>query len=317
MSGASAALPGDALPGGVPPGSVALVTGGAGFIGRHLCARLATAGMSVHSASRREQPPSDHFRHWSVDLADFAAVTRLLDAVRPDYVFHLASHVQGAPDLKHLLPAFHGNLATTVNLLTAVAERGCRRVVMTGSFMEPAATPGDMTPTSPYAAAKWASAAYGRMFNLLYGVPVTSARVFMVYGPGQQDLTKLVPYTVRCLLRGEAPHISSGRRLVDWIYAEDVAEGFLRLALVDGAIGKAVDLGSGSLIATAELVALICRLVDPTMQPKMGALPDRPLEPTGAAHIEESLRVIGWAPRVGLEEGLRRTIEFYRAQGAA
>ena len=140
----------------VPPGSVALVTGGAGFIGSHLCAKLAAAGVSVHSASRREHPGTALFRHWSVDLADFAAVGRLLDQVRPDYVFHLASHVQGAPDLKHLLPAFHGNLETTVNLLTAVAERGCRRFVMTGSFMEPTSTPADMTPTSPYAAAKWA-----------------------------------------------------------------------------------------------------------------------------------------------------------------
>ncbi len=305
----------DSRPDVVPAGSVALVTGGAGFIGGHLCARLAAAGISVHSASRREHPGSSSFRHWSVDLADFAAVGRLLEQVRPDYVFHLASHVQGAPDLKHVLPAFHGNLATTVNLLTAVAERGCRRLVMTGSFMEPKATPTDITPTSPYAAAKWASAAYGRMFHLLYGVPVTTARVFMVYGPGQQDLTKLVPYTIRSVLRGEAPMISSGRRLVDWIYAADVAEGFFRLALAEGAVGKTVDLGSGSLIATADLVAMICRLIDPSIRPRIGALPDRPMEPTGEARIEKSFETVGWSPRIGLEEGLRHTIDFYRQQG--
>ena len=299
----------------VPPGSVALVTGGAGFIGSHLCAKLAAAGASVHSASRREHPGTSFFRHWTVYLSDHLAVERLLDQVRPDYVFHLASHVQGAPDLKHVLPAFHGNLATTVNLLTAIAERGCRRFVMTGSFMEP--PPGDAAPTSPYAAAKGASAAYGRMFHLLYGVPITTARVYMVYGPGQQDLTKLVPYAIRSLLKGEAPQITSGRRLVDWIYVEDVADGFLRLALAEGAIGKAMDLGSGSLIATADLVALICRLVDPSIKPEIGALPDRPMEPTGAARIEESFSAVQWSPRVSLEEGLRRTIEFYRQQGMA
>lgn len=301
----------------MPAGAVALVTGGAGFIGSHLCAKLAAAGVSVHSASRREHPGSEHFRHWPVDLSDFAAVGRLLDAVRPDYVFHLASHVQGAPDLKHLLPAFHGNLQTTVNLLTAVAERGCRRFVMTGSFMEPSATPADMTPTSPYAAAKFASTAYVRMFHALYKVPVTTARVFMVYGPGQQDLTKLVPYSVLSLLKGEAPKITSGRRLVDWIYAEDVADGFVRLALAEAAVGQTVDLGSGSLIATSDLVATICRLVTPDIQPSFGALPDRPMEPTGAADTAQSLATIGWAPQVGLEEGLRRTIDFYRQTGGA
>ena len=306
---ASAPLP---PPPAVPAGSVALVTGGAGFIGGHLCPRLARAGMAVHSASRREHAGDTHFRHHAVDLADAAAVQRLLDAVRPDYVFHLASHVQGAPDLKHVLPAFHGNLQSTVNLLTAVAARGCRRFVSTGSFMEPTATPGDLTPTSPYAAAKWASGAYGRMFAALYGLPVTTARVFMVYGPAQQDLTKLVPYVIRCLLRGEAPAITSGRRLVDWIYVEDVAEGFLRLALADDAVGRSVDLGSGATIATADLVATICRLVGNGLAPAVGALPDRPMEPTGTADLETSRRLIGWAPRVGLEEGLARTIDFYR-----
>jgi nucleoside-diphosphate-sugar epimerase len=296
-------------------GARALVTGGAGFIGRHLCARLAAAGMGVHSASRREHPGTEHFEHHTVDLQNYASVSALLDRVKPDYIFHLASHVQGAPDLKHVLPAFHGNLETTVNLLTAVAERGCKRFVMTGSFMEPSAAPGDITPTSPYAAAKWASAAYVRMFSVLYRVPVTTARVYMVYGPGQQDLTKLVPYTINCLLAGQAPRITSGSRLVDWIYVEDVADGFVRLALADDAVGQVVDLGSGSLIATSDLVATICRLVDPSIAPDIGALPDRPLEPTGAAHVEDSHRVIGWTPHVSLDEGLRRTIEFYRRVG--
>lgn len=297
----------------MPPGSVALVTGGAGFIGSHLCAKLAAAGVQVHSASRRAHPGGEHFRHHAVDLSDFAAVGRLLDVVKPDYVFHLASHVQGAPDLKHLLPAFHGNLQTTVNLLTAVAERGgCKRFVMTGSFMEPAATPADMTPTSPYAAAKFAATAYVRMFHALYKVPVTTARVFMVYGPAQQDLTKLVPYCILRLLNGEAPQITSGKRLVDWIYAEDVADGFIRLALAEGAVGRTVDLGTGSLISTQDLVATICRLVTPDIQPSIGALPDRPMEPTGAADVAGSRALIGWAPRFGLEEGLRRTIAYYR-----
>lgn len=298
-------------------GAVALVTGGAGFIGSHLCSRLVAAGAQVHSVSRRELGSGAGVRHHSVDLTDFGFVSRLLGEVRPDYVFHLASHVQGAPDLKHVLPAFHGNLQTTVNLLTAVAERGgCKRFIMTGSFMEPGAssalTGDDATPTSPYAAAKWASGAYLRLFGTLYHLPVTTARVYMVYGPAQQDLTKLVPYAIRCLLRGKAPAITSGRRLVDWIYVDDVAEGFLRLALSDEAVGRTVDLGSGSMISTADLVAMICSLVDPAINPAIGALPDRPMEPTGAARVDESLRLIGWAPRVGLEEGLRRTIAFYR-----
>lgn len=298
-------------------GAVALVTGGAGFIGSRLCARLNAAGMRVFSASRREHPDTADFRHVTVDLESHAAVEALLDRMRPDYVFHLASHVQGAPDIKHVLPALHGNLVTTVNLLTGVAARGVRRIVLTGSFMEPDASNGAPVPTSPYAAAKGAAAMYGRMFKVLYQVPVATARVFMVYGPGQQDLTKLVPYCILNLLRGAAPQITSGSRLVDWVYVDDVVEGFVRLALADGAVGATVDLGSGGLIATSDLVARICRLVDPEIRPQIGALPDRPLEPTGTARLADSLHRVGWAPRVDLDEGLRRTIDFYRHSGAA
>lgn len=292
-------------------GEVALVTGGAGFIGSHLCAGLASAGIEVHSASRR--PSAGHLpvRHWQVDLADDAAARRCFAAVRPDYVFHLASHVKGAPDLVHVLPTFRGNLQSTVNLLAAAAELGCRRFVLTGSFMEPSEPSGPPTPTSPYAAAKWASAAYGRMFRTLYSLPVATARVFMVYGPGQQDESKLVPYTIKSLLSGEPPRITSGRRMVDWIYVEDVIDGFMRLAFAPGVEGLTVDLGSGSMISTAELVASICRIMDTDIRPQVGALADRPLEPTGAADIAASRRLIGWSPVTTLDEGLRRTIESY------
>jgi UDP-glucose 4-epimerase len=297
-------------------GGVALVTGGVGFIGGHLCDRLIASGFEVHSVSRRAHPGYEKLRHWQVDLGDFDAVERTIKAVRPDYVFHLASHVQGSPDIKHVLPAFRGNLQTTVNLLTAVAGQGCKRFITTGSFMEPVGSGTDVTPTSPYAAAKWSSTAYCRLFRTIYGLPVSTARVFMVYGPGQQDHTKLVPYAIQCLLKGEPPQITSGRRLVDWVYVEDVAAGFIRLALAPNADGLTVDLGSGSLIATSDLVETICRVAGSTLRPSIGALPDRPMEPTGAAQVDESRRAIGWTPEFGLEEGLRKTIEFYRRAGA-
>jgi UDP-glucose 4-epimerase len=296
----------------ISSGGVALVTGGLGFIGTHLCARLAKAGFSVHSTSRRAHAGKARLRHWQADLSDFDAATRVVKSIRPDYVFHLASHVMGSPDMEHVLPTFHGNLQTTVNLLTAIAEVGCRRFVTAASFMEPMGSGLDITPTSPYAAAKWSSTAYCRLFATIFKVPVSIARVFMVYGPGQQDGTKLVPYSIQCLLKGEAPQITSGRRLIDWIYVEDVAEGLLKLALAPNAEGLTADIGSGSLIATSDLVAMICRISGSNLQPSIGTLPDRAAEPTGAARIAETRRAIGWAPQFSLDEGLLRTFEFYR-----
>lgn len=293
-------------------GSVALVTGGAGFIGSHLCAKLAGAGMTVHSVSRREHPGTPAVRHHRADLTDGAAVWRLIDELRPDQVFHLAGHVQGAQDLAHVMPAFHSIVQTTVNLLTAVAACGCRRLVLAGSFMEPTAQALDAAATSPYAAAKAAASGYARMFATTYGVPVSTARVFMVYGPGQHDLAKLVPYTIRCALRGEAPAVSSGRRLVDWVYVDDVVEGLVKLALAGDMGGQTVDIGSGSQVAISDIVNRICHLIDPSIAPAFGVRADRAMEPTGTARAGETLRAIGWAPQIGLDEGLARTIAFYR-----
>jgi len=121
----------------------------------------------------------------------------------------------------------------------------------------------------------------------------------------------LVPYVIRSVLRGEVPKISSGRHCIDWIFVEDVVSGLLKLAVASGVEGKSVDLGSGFVIATKELVDEICMLMKTEIQPAYGALPDRPLEPLRVANTQESLRLIGWSPRIQLAEGLRRTIDWY------
>src|SRR5258708_19174610 len=118
-------------------GRTVLVTGGLGFIGSALARRLKRAGAEIHTVSRRPLK-SGEGRHWRADLSDTDAVVRLVRGVRPHFVFHLASHVMGAPDLHHVLPAFQSNLQTTVNLLSALTEVGCGRMIITGSLVEPA-----------------------------------------------------------------------------------------------------------------------------------------------------------------------------------
>ncbi len=292
-------------------GRPVLVTGGLGFIGAALCERLKRAGATIHTASRRPAPPGAPGRHWQLDLSDAAAVARLVRDARPEYVFHLASHVTGSHDLQHVLPAFRGNLQSTVNLLTELQAVGCRRMVTTGSLVEPEGNSRDI-PSSPYAAAKWASSDYVRMFHAVYGFPAAIARVFMVYGPGQQDMSKLVPYVIHSLLRGEDAEITSGTRLIDWIYVDDVVDGLERLAVSPGVDGKSIDLGSGSAVTIRELVEKIYGFMELGAAPVFGAVSDRPLEPFRIANIAETRRLIGWAPGVSLDAGLRRTIEWYR-----
>jgi nucleoside-diphosphate-sugar epimerase len=290
-----------------------LVTGASGFIGSHLCQRLVSTGAAVHAVSRSPRSNyCENLRWWAADLTRIDTVRQLFESIRPDIIYHLASHVMGAPSLEHVLPTFHSNLQTSVNLLTAAAEKGCQRLVLTGSLAEPELGKGENFPVAPYAAAKWASSGYGRMFHSLYGVPVVLARVFMVYGPAQKDLSKLIPYVTVSLLQGKNPKVTSGERLIDWIYVSDVVDAYLALAEVAGIEGSTFDIGSGKIVPIREIVNQVVNLLDSGVDVSFGALPDRPMEPIRVADVLQTYQRIGWKPATALSAGLQRTIHWYR-----
>ena len=296
-------------------GNKVFVTGASGFIGSHLCRRLIQIGSEVHGVSRSPQSTDDSAVHWwQGDLADLSIVKEVLSAVKPDVIFHLASHVTGGRDLEFVLSTFHSNLTTTLNLLTEATEIGCKRVVLVGSQEEPEPQDSFPTPSSPYAAAKWAGSGYARMFHALYETPDVVARVFMVYGPGQQDLRKLIPYVTLSLLRNEPPKLTSGKRDVDWIYVQDVVEGLLLMAQVAGIEGSTFDIGTGSLVSIRKVVEKLTDIVGSKMKPLFGTVPDRPMEQVRVANIENTYSKIGWKPSTPLESGLENTVNWYRAK---
>ncbi|MFI7449281.1 NAD-dependent epimerase/dehydratase family protein [Nonomuraea sp. NPDC049714] len=359
-----------------------LVTGATGFIGGHLVARLSSLGAQVHAVSRRppaaagpgegrhdEQRPGgqhpsgqqpDGQRHngqrhdeqqpagqrhdvqWHVaDLSDAAATAGLVARVSPEVVLHLASEVTGVREPATVAPTLAGNLTAAVNLLTAVTGTPVRSVVLAGSVEEPR---DGLAPSSPYAAAKAAATGYARMFHALWQVPVSVLRVAMVYGPGQPDTTKLVPYVTSSLLRGQEPELTSGSRMVTWVYVEDVVDAFV-LAGADGAAaGQVLDIGTAEPVSIRDTVELLATLVNDTaadrtmtggpgddrtdgpevdrtaangplagrtVRPRFGAVAARPLDRTQRSDPGPAERVLGWRPATSLEAGLRQTIAWY------
>jgi nucleoside-diphosphate-sugar epimerase len=136
----------------------------------------------------------------------------------------------------------------------------------------------------------------------------------MVYGPGQEDRTKLVPATALAFLRGEPPRLASGRRPVDWIYVDDAVAGLAALGAAPSVEGERIDLGSGRLVTIREVVEKLGAIAGARVEPLFGALPDRPGERPRAADVAATRRRLGWAPAVELDEGLRRTVDFYRKE---
>jgi UDP-glucose 4-epimerase len=295
-------------------GKKILVTGASGFIGTHLCKDLYAHAAEVHGISRNlPAAESNVVRWWQGYLEDISSVRAIMHKVKPDIVYHLASYVTGSRAIEHVLPTLNSNFVSTVNLLIATAEIGCQRIVLAGSLEEPDFDQDLITPSSPYAAAKWASSNYARMFHDLYQVPVVTAKIFMVYGP-EQNLRFLIPYVISSLLEGVPPKVSSGTRSVDWIYVNDLVSGLLAMAHAPNIEGSTIDLGSGSLTTVREVIEQLVGCVNDQVHPEFGAIPDRSREQIRVANTANSYTKLGWKSLTPIEEGLKLTVEWHKNQ---
>jgi UDP-glucose 4-epimerase len=289
-----------------------LVTGASGFLGLPLCRALIREGANVFGISRSHSlavPGS--FEYLRIDLSDYPEVEHAFHHVRPDIVFHLTGHSVGSPELANVLPTFRNDLTPTVSILNLAAQSKCKRIILAASLEEPIPGTGDITPSSPYAASKWAGGAYARMFHKLYGTPVVITRPFMTYGPGQKE-HKLIPHIILSLLRGQSPQLSSGAREVDWIFLDDVIRGFLAAGSRPDVEGCNIDLGTGILVSIRSMVEQLVKLLPSAARPVFGGIQDRPVEQVRVADTSYGWQKLGWRAEVPLEKGLQQTIEWYR-----
>jgi nucleoside-diphosphate-sugar epimerase len=296
-------------------GKRVLITGASGFLGKHLIARLVSYDCNIIGVSRscREYDYDNVLWH-QADMTDSVKTTHLFKEFKPDIVFHLTSESRGSTSLDNVLPCFKNDLEAAVNCLMAASQIvPLPRFVMTGSLEEPKLPQdrddADPLPSTPYAAAKFSGVLYGKMFYRLYKLPVVVLRPFVTYGPGQKEY-KVIPYTILSLLNDRPPRISSGDRSLDLIYISDVVEAFVRAGIATNAPGETLELGSAELIALREVVKKIHCFVggpDPIFDNISGwGENDR------RAGTYNTFLVLGWRPRVALDEGLHQTIEWYR-----
>jgi UDP-glucose 4-epimerase len=291
-----------------------LITGASGFLGSHLLRCLSNLGAEIHATSRVPRSvTSGGPCWWHSSLTDIESVREIFSKVKPDIVYHMAGYVGASPSRDLVLPTFQSLLASTINVLIGASEIGCRRVILSGSLTEPGASESYATPSSPYAAAKWAASGYGRMFHSLYNLPTVIVTPFMTYGPGQ-DVRKLIPSVILSLLRNEDPQLSSGQWEADWVFVDDVIRGFLTAAIAPAIEGATVELGTGTKRSIREVVEMIARLMDSPSQLRFGAVRDRPMEPIRIADNIETQRKLGWKAQTSLQDGLLQTIKWYTHQ---
>lgn len=282
-----------------------LITGATGFIGRKLAAQLLAAGAIVHGTSRTDRSNDPLAITWHKgSFEDLETAQQVISEVKPDFIFHLAGMVTGSNSITNVLPTYHSLVTSTVNMLSVAATIQCERIVIIGSSNEPV----DQNANSPYAAAKWASSMYSRLYQKLYNLPIVIARTFVAYGPGQPS-DKLIPYVLSQMMNGQAPKLSSGAWKTDWIYIDDVVDGLLRCATTPGIEGSTIDIGTGQYASVREIVEKLVTILEPSVTPIFGAVPDRHAEHTPVADTAFAWDKLQWKAGVSLEEGLRKTVE--------
>ena len=324
-----------------------LVTGGTGFIGRFLVPQLLhkpettrTELAEIPFTEPRTEPvevavtlllrenyssqplpsPLNQLRsQFNVVYADLRNFNRTVQAVReaePDVVIHLAA--AGATDpFLGVETAVHHNLNGTINLLRACFEKhvGVEQIIV-------ARTPGELLGINTYAASKAAAWEFCRMYARTQGWPIHGAMIFQAYGPGQPERT-FIPATFRAALAGEDFPMTAGTQARDWIYAEDVAAGFLAIADSDlpGSQslppGTTIDIGTGIATSLVDVAELIYQTVNRSGRPLSGrfgrplpgALPSRPGEdPAQTADAASTQALTGWQAKISLAEGIGRLL---------
>ncbi|MHA6632085.1 NAD-dependent epimerase/dehydratase family protein [Pseudonocardia sichuanensis] len=292
-----------------------LVTGARGFIGRHLVDRLVTAGVEVHATTRSAPPRQTGVRWSQVDLSDPEATAEVVGRSQPDVIVHLASRAEGGRGLELAVPMIHANLLSAVNVMIAgAAVPGCR-LVLTGSAEEHSNFGSVRGARSPYAASKGAATTFATLFHDLADLPVVVLRLALVYGPDDPNRKRLVPYVIDSLLRGVPPRLSSGRRRIDWVFIDDVIDAVLAAATEPAALGRVLDVGSGTLVSIRDAASIIADVIGSEVTPAFGEIPDRLGDHDLVADPDLARRLLGWSARTDLRTGVERTVAWYLGRG--
>lgn len=312
-------------------GARVFVTGATGLIGSHLVRTLLERGAQVHAFLIPEpEPASQLVRSGDVErvmvhcgrLEQAATVHAAVAAARPEIIFHLGAQTLVGRAREDPVGTFETNIAGTWTLLEA-----CRRLptaprAITVASSDKAYGTSDHLPyvetdplagEEPYEASKAVTDILARTYAVAYELPTRIARCGNVYGPGDLNWSRLIPGTIRSLLRGERPVVrSDGTPLRDYVHVGDVVAAYLALGAAPLPPGEAFNLSSSERRTVLEVVALVCEVAGIHRQPVIlnearGEIPVQYLDASKAQ------RVLGWSAQRRLRESLPQVVAWYRS----
>ena len=306
-------------------GKRVLITGAEGFIGSHLVRRLLKEGALVHALVKkgsslwRIQDFLDRLIVLEADITDCDLLQSSIPRFKPQIVFHLAALVDVSRSWELIAPLVQTNIVGTINLLSVVKESPLDAFIHTSTSEEYGDAPSPIeetrreSPISPYSFSKLASTHFCQMAARTFDLPVTVVRLFPVYGPFQ-DSSMFIPSAIRDLLLKKEFKMSPGEQIREFTYVDDVVEAYLGVASCPEGRRELLNIGSGVAYKVKNVIEIIRRLIGGDTTVEVGALPIRKGE--GSEIFCDNRRICeltGWSPTVSLEEGLRLTVEWYKA----
>jgi UDP-glucose 4-epimerase len=302
-----------------------LLTGGAGFVGANLARALVGVGHEVSLLLRREsqrwrlQDVNHKVGMHHADLGSQQEVERVVAAIQPDWVFHLATY--GAyPEQTDLDKMVRTNIVGTMNLVRACVRVGCEVFVNTGSSSEygykssPPSETAALDPNSHYAVTKAAATLFCRHTARRERLRLPTLRLYSVYGP-YEERTRLLPRLITHGLEGSLPPLAAPDTARDFVYIDDVVDAYLRVATVPGQeLGAVYNVGTGRQTTLREAVDTTRSFFRLRAQPQWATFPQRPWDTrVWVADIQRIRQTLGWSPLYTFERGLAATVRWWLA----
>ena len=301
-----------------------LITGASGFVGASLARFLVNRGFYPHIFLRED---SDLWRIRDIlprlkshilDLCDETATRRAVSRLKPQIVLHCAAY--GGYHFQLDSEKIAGtNIIATLNLLNSSIKNGCECFVNTGSSSEyglkdkPMRESDLLEPVTDYAAAKASATLFCRAVAKRENVPVVTLRLFSAYGPYEQG-HRLIPSVILSCLRHDDPRLSSGSSVRDFVFIDDVVNAYIRaIANKERILGEIINIGSGSEYPVREAVERIISLSSCRVSPLWRKVSNPRIEPLRwQADITKAKKLLGWSPVFTLEQGLNKTLKWFR-----
>ncbi len=309
-----------------------LITGGTGLVGSWLTRRLSEAGADIVCLVRDWVPQSevvrsgtlDHVKVVRGDICDSELVERTLGEYEINTVFHLAAQTIVGIANRNPISTFKSNIAGTWNVLEACRRSPAVKAVVIASsdkaYGDQEILPySENTPLEgrhPYDVSKSCADLISQAYGVTYGTPVAITRCGNFYGGGDLNWNRIVPGTIRSILRGERPVIrSDGKFIRDYFYVEDGAAAYMLLAellLADRSIaGKSYNFSNEIQVTVAELVNMILEKMESSLEPDIRNEASNEIRHQYLS-AERARKELGWRPLFTLQEGLAQTIAWYR-----